>query len=286
MFTSARAEKNAGDWAGLLVYDNSILRHCVIEYAGGDYTISGYTRALTLGGTAIIEDCLIQESSGTGMEISGGSATIRNNIIKNCADMGIEIGIQYHQIVDASNTMENTGGFDITGGGGLNTDVTLTKRTYPYVLSGTGIFADATLTIEPGTAIQMRSGSSISMGWNNVSNTYSGNLVAKGTADQPITFSLYTKDKEAGKGNWGFPVLRGEQLHFCAELLYVYRRWRSSQRISENLFRRSYHQLLPNQWLPDYHKLHDIQLGDVRNGADRWRNGKRIKQRVHKQCER
>ncbi|MGC1239943.1 MAG: right-handed parallel beta-helix repeat-containing protein, partial [Chryseosolibacter sp.] len=128
VFTSARAEKNAGDWAGLLVYDNSILRHCVIEYAGGDYTISGYTRALTLGGTAIIEDCLIQESSGTGMEISGGSATIRNNIIKNCADMGIEIGIQYHQIVDASNTMENTGGFDITGGGGLNTDVTLTKR--------------------------------------------------------------------------------------------------------------------------------------------------------------
>jgi hypothetical protein len=98
--------------------------------------------------------------------------------------------------------MTNTDGFHMNSGSGLSSNVTLKKRAFPYVISGLSLW-NATLTIEPGVEIQMRSGGSISMGWNNISNSYSGNIKANGTADQPIKIGLYKKDKDQGKKNWG-----------------------------------------------------------------------------------
>ncbi len=203
IFTSARATKARGDWAGVLIGSNSVLQYCVIEYAGSDYTISGYNRAVAVSGTATVDNCTIQESSETGLAIGGTTATIRNNTIKNCTAAGIAVDIQGQHVVEDSNTITGTDGFHVSGGSGMNTNITLKKRPYPYVLTGLSIYAGATLTLDPGVEIQMRSGASISMGWDNISNSYSGNIKANGTSADPIKFSLYAKDKSAGLKNWG-----------------------------------------------------------------------------------
>ncbi|MEN8230730.1 MAG: right-handed parallel beta-helix repeat-containing protein [Bacteroidota bacterium] len=211
VFTSAKDEKNRGDWSGLMISDNSVLEHCIIEYAGAKYTVSGYQRALQVQGSgAVVNQCTIQECSRYGIDMDATSATITNNTIKNCSDYGAVVNIKQYQIIDQSNVFESTGGFYISGGSGFNADATLEKRDYPYVIAGLSFYANATLTIEPGTEIQLGSGGSFTMGYNHVSNSYSGNLIANGTPEEPITFSLYYKDKEEGNGNWGALVF-GEE---------------------------------------------------------------------------
>ncbi|MEN8230678.1 MAG: right-handed parallel beta-helix repeat-containing protein [Bacteroidota bacterium] len=211
VFTSAKDEKSRGDWAGLMISDNSVLDHCIIEYAGAGYTVSGYQRALQVQGSgAVVNHCTIQECSRYGIDMDATSATITNNTIKNCSDYGAVVNIKQYQIIDESNLFESTGGFYISGGSGLNEDATLEKRDYPYVFGGLSFYANATLTIEPGTEIQLGSGGSFTMGYNSVSNSYSGNLIANGTSEEPIKFSLYFKDEEEGNGNWGALVF-GEE---------------------------------------------------------------------------
>jgi parallel beta-helix repeat protein len=202
IFTSSKATKQPGDWAGLLIGNNSVLKYCTIEYAGSEYRF-GYHRGLALSGTAMVENCIIQQISGVGLDVGSGVAVVRNNTIKDCAGVGIFVLIQNQHIVEDSNTMTNTDGLHMNDGSGLNTNVTLKKRAYPYVISSLSLWNGATLTIEPGVEIQMRSGGSINMGWNNVSNSYSGNIKANGTVDQPIKIGLYQKDKDQGNKNWG-----------------------------------------------------------------------------------
>ena len=201
IFTSSKTTRQPGDWAGLLISNNSVLKYCTIEYAGSEYRF-GYHRGLSLSGTAVVENCTIQQISGVGLDVGSGSAIVRNNTVKDCAGVGIFVLIQNQHIVEDSNTMTNTDGFHMNDGSGLNSNVTLKKRAFPYVISSLSLW-NATLTIEPGVEIQMRSGGSISMGWNNISNSYSGNIKANGTADQPIKIGLYKKDEDQGKKNWG-----------------------------------------------------------------------------------
>jgi parallel beta-helix repeat protein len=201
LFTSAKATKQPGDWAGLLVSSNSVLKYCTIEYAGSEYRF-GYHRGLYVSGTAVVENSTIQQISGVGLDVGTGAATLRNNAIKDCAGVGISVQIQNQHIVEDSNIMTNTDGFHMSDGSGLNTNVTLKKRAFPYVISSLSLW-NATLTLEPGVEIQMRSGGSISMGWNNITNSYSGNITANGTAAEPIKIGLYKKDKDQGKKNWG-----------------------------------------------------------------------------------
>jgi PKD repeat protein len=201
IFTSSKATKQPGDWAGLMIGNNSVLKYVTIEYAGSEYRF-GYHRGLSLSGNAVVENCTIQQISGVGLDIGSGTAIVRNNTIKDCAGVGIFVLIQNQHIVEDSNTMTNTDGFHMNDGSGLNTAVTLKKRAFPYVISSLSLW-NGTLTIEPGVEIQMRSGGSISMGWNNISNSYSGNIKANGTVDQPIKIGLYKKDKDQGKKNWG-----------------------------------------------------------------------------------
>jgi len=202
LFTSSKAIKQRGDWGGLILGSNSVLKYCIIEFAGAEYR-SGYKRAVTLYGTAIADNCTIGESAGLGMDVGSSTATVRSNTIKDCAGIGIYVAIQNQHVIEDSNVMINTDGLHTDSGGGLNTNVTLKKRPYPYVISSLSLYNAATLTIEAGVEIQMRSGGSITMGWNNVSNSYSGNIKAYGTVAEPVKIGLYQKDKEQGKKNWG-----------------------------------------------------------------------------------
>ncbi|HEY0743337.1 MAG TPA: right-handed parallel beta-helix repeat-containing protein [Chryseosolibacter sp.] len=201
VFTSSKATKAAGDWGGLLLGNNSILKYVTIEYAGSEYRF-GYHRGLYVSGTTIVENSTISNISGTGLDVGSGTATIRNNVIKDCAGPGITVLIQNQHIIEDSNVMTNTQGMHMNSGSGFNTNVTLKKRAFPYVINDIPIW-NATLTIEPGVEIHMRSGGSITMGWNNSSNGYSGNIKANGTAAEPIKIGLYPKDKQDGKKNWG-----------------------------------------------------------------------------------
>lgn len=201
VFTSSKETKAAGDWGGLLIGNNSVLKYVTIEYAGSEYRF-GYHRGLYVSGNSIVENSTISNIPGTGMDVGTSTATIRNNTIKDCTGPGITVLIQNQHIIEDSNVMTNTAGMHMSSGSGLNTSVTLKKRPFPYVIS-TISMGNGTLTIEPGAEIQMRSGGSITMGWNNVSNSYSGNIKANGTAAEPIRIGLYPKDKQDGKKNWG-----------------------------------------------------------------------------------
>jgi parallel beta-helix repeat protein len=204
LFTSARETKNRGDWTGIMISSNSTLEHCIIEYAGSRHSVSSYERALYISGEGItVKNCTIKESSRFGLFMKASNAIISNNTIQNCDDYGVYVNIEQYHLIDESNTLENTGGYYLTSNGRLYEDYTIVKRSYPYIMDGLSVYTDATLTIEPGTHIQFRSKGGISMGYSFVGTNYSGNLKAKGTEEDPITFSLYEKDQEAGNKNWG-----------------------------------------------------------------------------------
>ena len=209
VFTSAKESKNKGDWAGIRISDNSILEHCIIEFAGYSNSLSGYNTALAIyGSTAVVNNCTIRESSGHGIEIEATGGEISFNTIQNCSEYGVTIDMENYQVFDQSNVMENSGGFYVDGDG-LYEDITLEKRSYPYIVDGLTFFINATLTIEPGAEIQLRSGTGFALGFDRTSR-YSGNLIANGTPEEPIKFSLYHKDKEAGNSNWGALVFGTE----------------------------------------------------------------------------
>lgn len=222
VFTSAKEEKNKGDWAGIIISDDSILEHCIIEYAGSDFTASGYNRALQVKGNgATLNNCTINECSGNGIEMDADSAIVTNNLIKNCDQYGVVVAITNYRIIRESNTFENTGGFYLEGTSNIIEDIVLENRVYPYIVDNVYFGQNSTLTVDAGVEIQIRSNSTISLGYDyNVSNvSYAGSIIANGTERNPIVFTLYDKDREEGNENWGgfiFSDINGESLlEYC-----------------------------------------------------------------------
>jgi len=75
-----------------------------------------------------------------------------------------------------------------------STDITLKKSESPYVVNNTtvNIGAGATLAIEPGVVIKF---------YNNARLSADGNIVASGTAGDPIVFTSFTDDSHGGDMN-------------------------------------------------------------------------------------
>lgn len=72
--------------------------------------------------------------------------------------------------------------------------VTLTKKCSPYRVDGQlRVDDDSTLTIEPGVEVQFEAGAALAVGGSG-----KGRLVAKGTAQAPITFTSANVSKSAG----------------------------------------------------------------------------------------
>jgi len=86
-------------------------------------------------------------------------------------------------------TLTNTFVVDVSLGGTLSSNTTLSAAGSPYTVSGeVTVPAGLTLTIEPGVTLQLRKDSGI---------TVYGSLLADGTTNQPISFTRYP-----GDSNW------------------------------------------------------------------------------------
>lgn len=201
--TSATGQ--VSQWSGIGIGAGSVLRHCIIEYAGGELP-NRYSSAVNIdaASSTVFEKNIIKQSAGRGVDINGDTwnITFENNQIENCYSYGIETGSDMVHLVSLSNKSINTAGFGI-GNRGIEGHITWPVRPEPYSLTSTiylQSYDNCSLTLPPGTHLQMQSGVSIHVGNDNFQ---TGALIAEGTADKPIVITLATADKEAANGTWG-----------------------------------------------------------------------------------
>lgn len=92
-------------------------------------------------------------------------------------------------------------------GGIIDTDTTWTLAGSPYIITDTVIIQPGvTLTVEAGVEVQAQPGTAVQV---------NGNLLALGTAAQPITF---TSTAETGPGDWYGIIFDGWQSPASAHL--------------------------------------------------------------------
>ena len=97
-------------------------------------------------------------------------------------------------------------------GGSIAADTVWTAAASPHVVTGTVVvLKGVTLTIEPGSAIQMKAGADLVV-------TNGGRLLAEGTAEQRIRFSRQTGVRK----RWGGIIIMGETDSPESRLRYVH----------------------------------------------------------------
>lgn len=213
VFTGDKSE--AGEtvgWSGLGIGQESVLRHCIIEYAGGEAPNPHHSAVIiNTASSAVFEQNIIKESASGGVDLRGNewNVTFEDNLIENAYHYGIMVDSRIVHQVPLSNSLVNTPGFGINGTV-IEGHVTWPIRPEPYVLTYTVLVQspdNCSLTLPPGTQLQMESGASIEVGNDN---WQPGTLIAEGTAEKPIVITLATADREEGNGNWG-TILLGPQ---------------------------------------------------------------------------
>lgn len=199
------AVQRAGSWKGLLISGNTTIEHSIIEYAGAE---SEAVFLLDATEQTVFSNNLIRFSGRDGVKHNGHEweLVFEDNRMEDCARFGMATFSTTVHRVPLSNTFANTMGF-LVSGQGIRGQVTWPVRAdIDYVVSGTlsilGYADDPdgpkSLTLPAGTNLQLRTNASIEIARSN--NTF-GSLIAKGTAANPIKFTLAEIDKE--NGNWG-----------------------------------------------------------------------------------
>ena len=172
-----------------------ILDYCQIEY-GGSY--SKNSASLLIENDASITNSTIQYSDSYGLSIEDDQAnpTISNNIITLNGRSPIRADFEHLGTIGYGDYSGNNENFLEIGNGTLTQSITLKKQNVPYRFNGYGYVNNATLTIEPGTTIQMNNNAALVVDEN-------GGLIADGS-DETITFTGYA----ATKGYWRFIEFR------------------------------------------------------------------------------
>jgi len=93
IFTSDSTTPAPGDWGGLLFsnQDNAttILEHCIIEYGGGNYTLSSYSNVKVDRCSPTLVNCTIRNAYQAGLKFDGGTPEIRECTIADNGSYGV-----------------------------------------------------------------------------------------------------------------------------------------------------------------------------------------------------
>ena len=164
----------------------SILSHCIIENGGSS---TGMVR-VNATENLTIEYCTFKNSKTSGLYLtSDGVPTLRENRYENNGSYPIHVTTaESLSAIDAASTY--TGDNDnriLVDDLNLTSDATMADAGTPYLFTSyTRIYNNATLTIQPGAELQFELNRYLYVG---NSSDSTGTLIAKGTADEPITFT-------------------------------------------------------------------------------------------------
>ena len=197
--------KAVGDWDYIAFYDgagnNSSLDYCDIEYGGG-YSANYGMIVLDEAGVSITNSTFENsESSGITLFDDAFFTEFTGNTVDNNGVYPIEIYGNFAHTIGAGNNLTGRG-ILVDGDNMEQSEASWIKQTVPYLIDGTlyiGSTSGATLTIEPGTAVEFSSGSRINIGY--YSGTF-GSLVAVGEPSNRITFSSGAPDGAESPGDW------------------------------------------------------------------------------------
>jgi hypothetical protein len=183
-------------WKGITFYAHARapeLAYATFEYAG---TSGGsalrYEDAMGLGS---VDHCTFRHLVSAGISVSGAKerfTSFDNNTFDDVAGNAVELPISLAAGLGAANAF-GANGFVLLKGE-TTQDTTLKAIGAPYHVegelnvNGAESAKSATLTFEPGVTMLFNEQGKLSVGYNNPAK-----LVAKGTADKPVTFGAITE---------------------------------------------------------------------------------------------
>jgi hypothetical protein len=203
VFTSAKANKAAGDWNYILCA-NFDFEWCTFEYGGG-----GDNTMLTFSQEGSFKHCTLRESINTGLRGNGTFTAFEHNTITNCGEtvedeypMSVpgnseKSSVEQLEAIGAGNIINTTKGVWMGNGAYIIKTATLHKLNCPYLFKEMSVGGDnsnSTLTIEPGVQIKIGNGT----GSNYLRVHNNAVLIAKGTETDPIIITGYV----TGAGTW------------------------------------------------------------------------------------
>ena len=145
-FTALDPVPGPGAWGGLLfrartIPDSSVLRHCIVEYAGG-----GGALVRCEAGGVDIDSSEFRSSSGAGVSASGtGLGSLSHSAFSACARFPVSVSPGLVSALGAGNALSDNSrnAFEVTGGTVAAAD-TWTNLGFPYAITATVTVADST----------------------------------------------------------------------------------------------------------------------------------------------
>jgi large repetitive protein len=195
--TVALSSPEAGSWRGFEFYmktsSNSIMKHCILEYAG-----RGWNRGIAMYETTMaFEQNTIRHILGVGLQLDdrSGFTSFNNNIIGS-TDHLIKISSQRLADLGVPNEFHPAAnkGIDVYGSVELASPKTWRKQTVDFYVDDF-VYVDGNLTIEAGVTFRMGADGYFLFGHDKTTT-----ITANGTADKPITFTSAATTPAAG--NW------------------------------------------------------------------------------------
>jgi len=192
IFTSDQASPQAGNWYGLTFHPGSsgVVAQCDLSYGG-----QGVYAALVMYSSNVsLQSCRLHHNQNEGVLLQGGGLTPTLTTLEidhngAAAIRQTEAGMS--PTYTALNFHDNLYNGIYINGASLTQNGVLdgARLAHPFIVVAQTVGNGATLTITPGTAVQMLTGAELAV---------YGTLNAQGTAGQPITFTSAISVPQAG----------------------------------------------------------------------------------------
>ena len=193
--TAINPAPGPGAWSGIefrvnAATNGSILRHCVVEYAGG-----GGALVRCDAGRVDIDSCVFRASSGRGVSASGtGLRSLSHTAFSGCAGYPVSVALGLVSALGAGNTLTGNkrNAIELVGSTVTASD-TWPNLGFPYAITATLTVADSSnplLTVAPGCSLLFADSAALRVGVGQP-----GGLTADGTSGT-IAFAAL------GPGNW------------------------------------------------------------------------------------
>lgn len=218
-FTRYGEDAKATPWRGLTFYGGARppeLEYAVFEYAGRpDEQAIKFENARGLGK---IVSCTFRHLAADAVSVSSSKdrfTAFDGNAFEDVSGAALELSLELANNLGKANKFAQ-GGF-VRLNTGAKRDTTLTAIGVPYRLEGE-LYVEsgdsgktATLTVEPGVSFEGNDTTHLFVGYSNP-----GKLVAKGTADKPVTFGAVSGQKWKGLVAYNRASLELENAVFSA----------------------------------------------------------------------
>lgn len=190
-------EASPGFWKGVLFVSNNnenIMDHTIVEYGGAGGLMSGNVGTFGQNNRLSISNSLIQHSERAGLDLYAGTVVQMDAVTLTGNNLPIALDFNdVGQLDPNSNYTGNTRDIIYVTGRKISTAQTA-FNILPYELPGTtAVDITASFTVDPGVELRFRANGGFII-------NDTGALIAKGTAERPVTFTGIEKTKGFWRG--------------------------------------------------------------------------------------